>query len=88
MICQNCQTSPASYQLNFSFKHGQNQISLCAECYDIAKQKLENGSIQLDNQMFNLLDTDGSQPEQNKNVYLTKPKKRKKIAFLINMDGT
>lgn len=78
MICQNCQTSPASYQLNFSFNHGQSQISLCAECYDIAKQKLENGSIQLDNQMFNLLDTDGSQPEQNKNVQLTKPKKRKK----------
>ncbi|MCM3729184.1 ATP-dependent Clp protease ATP-binding subunit [Neobacillus cucumis] len=82
MICQNCQTSPASYQLNFSFNHGQSQISLCAECYDIAKQKLENGSIQLDNQMFNLLDTDGSQPEQNKNVHVTKPKKRKKNSFL------
>ncbi|MFB3164435.1 ATP-dependent Clp protease ATP-binding subunit [Neobacillus sp. 179-J 1A1 HS] len=82
MICQNCQTSPASYQLNFSFNHGQSQISLCVECYDIAKQKLENGSIPLDNQMFNLLDTDGSQPEQNKNVHLTKPKKRKKNRFL------
>ncbi|WP_026572849.1 ATP-dependent Clp protease ATP-binding subunit [Bacillus sp. UNC438CL73TsuS30] len=82
MICQNCQTSPASYQLNFSFNQGQSQISLCADCYDIAKQKLENGSIKLDNQIFNLLDTDGSQPEQNKNVQVTKTKKRKKNSFL------
>jgi ATP-dependent Clp protease ATP-binding subunit ClpE len=80
MICQNCQTSPASYQLNFSFNQGQSQIGLCAECYNIAKQKLENGK--LDNQIFNLLDKDGSQPEQNKNVHVIKPKKPKKNSFL------
>ena len=41
MICENCQTTQASYELKISFNQGQSQISLCTECYEIAKQKLE-----------------------------------------------
>ncbi|MGO4886215.1 AAA family ATPase [Anaerobacillus sp. MEB173] len=68
MICENCQTTQASYKLKISFNQSQSQMSLCEECYDIAIEKLENGSMQFDNQLFNQLDTDGSQSEQNVKV--------------------
>ncbi|MFL6559763.1 MAG: AAA family ATPase, partial [Bacillus sp. (in: firmicutes)] len=80
MICENCETTQASYKLKISFKQSQSQISLCTECYDIAKQRLENGSIDFDNQLFNQLDTDGSQSEQNVNV--NQPKNRETNGFL------
>lgn len=68
MICQNCETTQASYNLKLSFNQEQSQISLCTECYEVAMQKLQNGSIDFDNQMFNQLDSDDSQFEQNFNV--------------------
>ncbi|WP_077212343.1 ATP-dependent Clp protease ATP-binding subunit [Bacillus dakarensis] len=80
MICENCQTMQATYQLNISSNKNQSQISLCSECYEIAKQKFENGSIPFDNQLFNQLDKDSSQSEQNANG--TRRKKRKKNGFL------
>lgn len=80
MICENCQRTQATYQLNISSNKNQSQISLCSECYEIAKQKFENGSIPFDNQLFNQLDKDSSQSEQNVNV--TRRKKRKKNGFL------
>src|SRR3954447_251669 len=80
MICENCETTQASYKIKISFNQGQSQISLCTECYEIAKQKFENDSIDLDNQLFNQLDTDGSQSEQNVNV--NQPKNRETNGFL------
>ena len=68
MICQNCEITKASYNLKISFNQGQSQISLCKECYEIAMEKMENGSVDFDNQMFSELDSDGSQFEQNVNV--------------------
>ena len=68
MICENCQTTQASYNLKISLNQGQSQISLCTECYEIALQKLENGSIDFDDQMFNQLDSDDGQFEQHVNV--------------------
>jgi ATP-dependent Clp protease ATP-binding subunit ClpE len=80
MICENCETTQASYKLKISFNQSQSQISLCTECYEIAKQKFENDSIDFDNQLFNQLDTDGSQSEQNVNV--NQPKNRETNGFL------
>lgn len=80
MLCENCQTTQASYRLNISSNNSQSQISLCTDCYEIAKQKLESGSIDFDDQMFNQMDTDDSQAEQN--VNRTRLKKRKKNSFL------
>jgi ATP-dependent Clp protease ATP-binding subunit ClpE len=80
MICENCQTTQASYELKISINQSQSHISLCTECYDIAKQKIENGSIDFDDQLFNQLDTDGSQSEQNVNV--NQPKNRETNGFL------
>ena len=58
MICENCQTTQASYNLKISLNQGQSQMSLCTECYEIALQKLENGSVDFDDQMFNQWDSD------------------------------
>jgi ATP-dependent Clp protease ATP-binding subunit ClpE len=80
MICENCQITESSYQLKISFNQRQSQISLCTDCYEIAKEKLENGSIDFDNQMFNQLDSDGSEPEQN--AYVNQPKYRETDGFL------
>ncbi|WP_404332110.1 ATP-dependent Clp protease ATP-binding subunit [Mesobacillus maritimus] len=80
MLCENCQTTQASYRLNISSNNSQSQISLCTDCYEIAKQKLESGSIDFDDQMFNQMDTNDSQSEQN--VNRTRLKKRKKNSFL------
>ena len=68
MICENCQTTQASYNLKISLNQGQSQMSLCTECYEIALQKLENGSVDFDEQMFNQLDSDDGQFEQHVNV--------------------
>ena len=68
MICENCQTTQASYNLKISLNQGQSQMSLCTECYEIALQKLENGSVDFDEQMFNQLDSDDGQFEQYVNV--------------------
>ena len=68
MICENCQTTQASYNLKISLNQGQSQMSLCTECYEIALQKLENGSVDFDDQMFNQLDSDDGQFEQHVNV--------------------
>ena len=68
MICENCQTTQASYNLKISLNQGQSQMSLCTECYEIALQKLENGSVDFDDQMFNQLDSDDGQFEQHINV--------------------
>ena len=68
MICENCQTTQASYNLKISLNQGQSQMSLCTECYEIALQKLENGSVDFDDQMFNQLDSDDDQFEQHVNV--------------------
>ena len=68
MICENCQTTQASYNLKISLNQGQSQMSLCTECYEIALQKLENGSVDFDDQMFNQLDSDDGQFEQLVNV--------------------
>ena len=68
MICENCQTTQASYNLKISLNQGQSQMSLCTECYEIALRKLENGSVDFDEQMFNQLDSDDGQFEQHVNV--------------------
>lgn len=68
MICENCQTTQASYNLKISLNQGQSQMSLCTECYEIALQKLENGSVDFDDQMFNQWDSDDDQFEQHVNV--------------------
>ena len=68
MICENCQTTQASYNLKISLNQGQSQMSLCTECYEIALQKLENGSVDFDEQMFNQWDSDDGQFEQHVNV--------------------
>ena len=68
MICENCQTTQASYNLKISLNQGQSQMSLCTECYEIALQKLENGSVDFDDQMFNQWDSDDGQFEQHVNV--------------------
>ena len=68
MICENCQTTQASYNLKISLNQGQSQMSLCTECYEIALEKLENGSVDFDDQMFNQLDSDDDQFEQYVNV--------------------
>ncbi|KAA9022313.1 ATP-dependent Clp protease ATP-binding subunit [Niallia endozanthoxylica] len=80
MICENCQTTQASYKLKMSFNQSRSEISLCAECYEIAIQKLESGSIDFDDQMFNHLDSDGSQFEQT--VHVKQPKYRETDGFL------
>ena len=80
MICQNCETTQASYNLKLSFNHVQGEISLCTECYEIAMRKLGSGSIDFDNQMFNQLDLDDSQFEQDFNV--NQPKYREANGFL------
>jgi ATP-dependent Clp protease ATP-binding subunit ClpE len=68
MICENCQTTQASYNLKISLNQGQSQMSLCTECYEIALEKLENGSVDFDDQMFNQWDSDDDQFEQYVNV--------------------
>ena len=68
MICENCQATQASYNLKISLNQGQSQMSLCTECYEIALQKLENGSVDFDDQMFNQWDSDDDQFEQHVNV--------------------
>ncbi|WP_338450085.1 ATP-dependent Clp protease ATP-binding subunit [Niallia oryzisoli] len=68
MICENCRTTQASFKLKISFNQSQSEINLCEECYEIAIQRLENGSIDFDDQMFDQFDTDGSQSEQYVNV--------------------
>ena len=80
MICENCQTTQASYNLKISLNQGQSQMSLCTECYEIALQKLENGSVDFDDQMFNQLDSDDGQFEQHVNV--NQPKNREANGFL------
>ncbi len=80
MICENCETTHASYKLEMSFSHGQSEISLCAECYEIAIQKLKSGSIDFDDEIFNQLDSDGSQSEQS--VHVKQPKYRERDGFL------
>ena len=80
MICENCQTTQASYNLKISLNQGQSQMSLCTECYEIALQKLENGSVDFDDQMFNQLDSDDGQFEQHVNV--SQLKNREANSFL------
>ncbi|WP_394239105.1 AAA family ATPase [Niallia oryzisoli] len=80
MICENCQTTQASYKLKISFDQSQSQVNLCEECYEIAIQKFQNGSVDFDNQMFNQMDTDGSQSEQY--VHVNQPKYRETDGFL------
>ena len=80
MICENCQITKASYKLKMSFSQNQSEISLCTECYEIAIQKLQSGSIDFDDKMFNGLDSDGSQSEQY--VQVNQPKYRETDGFL------
>lgn len=68
MICENCQTTQASFKLKISFNQGKGEVNLCEECYEIAIQRLENGSIDFDDQMFDSFETDDSQSEPYVNV--------------------